>query len=242
MIRLKVSLGALLACAAAFAVLGSGTAAASTVHECKETGGTAKLTAQRYSDSACTTKSETGKFQTVPVEGTQKVKATQTSNFVLKSAPLGIQNEITCEELSSSGATVTNVEEGGVMKVKGGAQKTIFSKCQVNKPAGCTVKQPIETKEVTSITEDLAGEVMRTKFTPVVGKEFVTITLEGCGLLNGNHTIEGVARSQSEGTTTQAFSTTSGSELTFFGATATLEGKYHVATESGGQLLALETP
>ncbi len=241
MIRLKVSLGALLACAAAFAVFGSGTAAASTLHEClKSTEGTS----QRYSDSECTTKSETGEFRTVPlpVKEAKKVKATGTSNFVLKSAPLGIQNEITCTEMSSNGATAENNEEGGKMDVKGGAQKTVFKNCTVNKPAGCTVAEPIETKPITSTTEDLAGEVHRTKFTPVTGTEFVTITLSNCGLLNGGHTVNGTASSEGEGTTTQAFTTSSGSSLTFFGATATLEGKYHVATEANGQLLALETP
>jgi hypothetical protein len=185
------------------------TAEASTVHERKETGGTAKVTAQRYSDSACTAKGESGKFQTVPVEGTQKVKATQTSNFVLKAAPLGIQIEITCQEQSAVGATVTDVEEGDVMKIDGGAQKIVFSKCTVNKLAGCTVAQPIEVPQLVSETEDFASEVMRTRFSPSEGNRFVVITLENCGLLNGGHTIEGTASSESEGTTTQKFTSSS---------------------------------
>jgi len=243
MTRLKVSLGALMVCAASFAAFGASNAAASTLHQCENTGGTKLETAQRYSDSECKTKSVTGSFQTVPLSaGSHEVTTTGTSDFVLSSAPLGIKNKITCKKMGSV-ATAINEEVGGKMQVSGGASVTEFSECVVNEPAGCTVaEQPIKTKEITSITEDLAGEVMRTKYTPKTGTELAAITLANCGLLNGKHSLNGVTRSESEGTTTQKFTTTSGSELTFFGAAATLTGTYHLVTTLTGQFLALETP
>lgn len=245
MVRLKISLAALMVCAASFGAFGVSNAAASTLHECKTTGEPG-ATAQRFEDSNCTKKLETGGFQTVPLAGTAKVTAQGTSAFVLSMAPLGIKNKITCNSMMSSGATATNAEVEGKMKVNGGASGLEFSECAVNEPAGCTVANPIKIKEITSVTEDLAGEVMRTKFAPKTGTEFVTITLGNCGLLNGGHTVNGVARSESEGVTTQRFSTTSGSALTFFGATATLTGTYQLFTEEAGPkagpMLSLETP
>src|SRR3954451_9738987 len=245
MTRLKVSLGALMVCAASFAAFGASNAAASTLHECTKAEATS--TSVRFEDSNCQEESAKGRFATTPLSaGSHKVTAEGTTPFVLSSAPFGIKQKITCKKMMTNGATAANEEVGGKMQVSGGASIIEFSECEVNEPAGCTVAEPIKTKETTLVTEDLAGGVMRTKYTPKIGTEFTTITLGNCGLVNGGHTTNGALRSESKGVTTQEFSTTSGSELTFFGTTVTLTGTYDEYTETApnvkGPMLSLETP
>lgn len=239
MSRKRSILGALAIAALSCAALvgaSSASAAVSSLHEClKNVSGTEK---GPFSDPECKTTSKTGEFHTVKLTGKPKLTLTNTGNFVLNSAPLGIQNEITCEEMMSAETTAENTASGF-----SGEGKTTFSKCVVNKPAGCTVKQPIETVKLKASSEDLESGVMRTKYTPASGTAFVTITLENCGLLNGGHTVTGVARSQTVDTETEEFSSTSGSELSFFGATATLTGKLHTVTaEEPSVRVYRETP
>lgn len=221
-------------CCAALVGASNASAVVSSLHECiKSATGTEK---GPFTNANCNETSKTGEFRTVRLEGKKELTATQTTPFVLKSAPLGIQNEITCEEMMSAETTAENNASGF-----SGEGKTTFSKCAVNKPAGCTVQQPIETVKLKASSED--STVMRTKYTPASGTAFVTITLENCGLLNGGHTVTGVARSEAINTETEEFSTTSGSELSFFGATATLTGKLHfVTTKEPTVKIFRETP
>jgi hypothetical protein len=122
-----------------------------------------------------------------------------------------------------------------------GEGKMELSACKVNKPIGCTVKQPIETVQLSESSEDLAGEVMRTLFTPKEGSKLATITLEGCAI-KGAYSLEGKLRSQTVSIETEEFSATSGSELTIGKAAVIIKTSFHDATASGGKTVVRETP
>jgi hypothetical protein len=236
----RSSLGILIICAVCFAVMGVSSASAQTLHECQKVGSGG--TSTTFSDANCTTPSIGGEYRTVPLplNTTVNVKGTNTTSMTMTASPLGIAIEITCSTLSSEGGTATNVEEGGKMKIKGEVTTTIFSGCEMKKPAGCVVPAEIKTKSLVSETVD-TETTMRTKITPKEGTTFVSFPVSNCGILNGEKTVVGTASSETVTPTTQRFSATSGSALTFAGATVTLTGDGHGSTTDGTPLYA-ETP
>src|SRR3954453_16815858 len=151
MTRQRSILGALVLAALCFAALGASSAsgAVSSLHECQKLPVT--FTAKgRFNEGCQVLNTKTGEGRTVKTSGLLKLTATQTSNFVLESAPLGIKNKITCEEMMSAETTAENTET----KITGEG-KTTFSKCKVDEPAGCTVVEPIETVKLKAESEDL---------------------------------------------------------------------------------------
>jgi len=208
-----------------------------TLHECTNlfegTGG------NPYTSATCETVGPGG-YGTAPISGTQSVVATGTSNFVLSATVAGVKFTITCTGLESVGATATNGTSGEEMFASGEG-KTKFTGCTVTAPVGkgCVVPGTIETVNLSSKTNAAMG----TKYTPKSGEEFVTIPVTKCTTeaLNGNKIVKGSATSETKTVTTQAFTTTSGSSLTFGGQAATFTGDYHFSTTNGTRL-ALETP
>lgn len=235
MTRGKTLLGALFAIALCMSAIGASGAFAAetgyTLHECKERPGG---TGTRYSSSTCETKSETGNFETFDLALTnQKVKATGTSEFLLKSTNAGVNFEIKCSTLSAE-PTVSNVLTGENMHVTDEGA-TSFTGCSVVAPAGkgCTVSSTLTTNNLTSDTNATGG----TKFEPETGKPFITIAVTGCSnsALNGNKEVKGTATSVRVNGATQEF-TSGSSSLTFGGQAATFTGKYHLSTLDGTML------
>src|SRR3954453_5314448 len=104
MTRLKVSLGALMVCAASFAAFGASNAAASTLHECTKAEATS--TSVRFEDSNCQEESAKGVFATTPLSaGSHKVTAEGTTPFVLRSSSFASKKKITCTQMITEGPT-----------------------------------------------------------------------------------------------------------------------------------------
>jgi hypothetical protein len=215
-----------------------------TLHECvaKGSGGTGVI----YTAN-CVEKSATGTFETKPIETPKEVAATSTSNFVLSTTVGGVNFVITCTSLEAM-PTVTNVLTGEFMHVKDEGV-TRFTGCTVTAPLkSCVVSNPapggtkgiLETVNLKSDTTATGS----TKFEPAAGTTFIEIEVSGCTVaaLNGIKNVTGTATSSRETGITQAFTATSGSALFFGGQAATLTGKYHLATTTGGSgtLLSLE--
>jgi hypothetical protein len=239
MSRMKSALGLGLLSALCLCAFGASSASAMTAHECLQSAGTGGIS---YTSSACTT-AGAGGWQKVPIAGTQSVKFTGTSSFTLSATVAGVKFTITCSGQESVGATLANSEVGGEMIVSGEG-KTKFTGCSVTAPVGkgCVVPGTIETVNLASTTAG-GGALMGAKFTPKAGEEFVTIPVTKCTTeaLNGNKVVKGSAKSETKTPTTQAFTTTSGSSLTFGGQAATFTGEIHASTTDGTPLL-LETP
>jgi hypothetical protein len=223
-------------CLVAFA---APTASAVTLHECKEAVGTGVA----YSDSACSTKSESGKFQTVPIPVNTSVGLTftATSSAVLSTTVAGVKFAITCTGGSGSG-TARNVETGGVMKVIGSEGHVKFEGCAVTTPAGgkCTVPATLETNTVKSETSEMNDVI-----SPAAGTAFITIPVSGAecpAALKGSKEVAGKASGVNTTGTTTEFTTTSGSALTFGGQTATLTGSTHSKVTTTGVRVGLLTP
>jgi hypothetical protein len=239
MSRMKTALGLGLLSALCLCAFGASSASAMTAHECKQSeGGTGGIT---YS-AGCTTQGAGG-WQKVPIAGTPSVSFTGTSSFTLSATVAGVKFTITCTGQESENATLGNSESGGEMIVSGEGISR-FTGCSVTAPVGkgCDVPVTITTVNLTSTTAG-GGALMGAKFTPKLGEEFVTIPVTNCTVeaLNGTKVVKGAAKSETKTNLTQAFTTTSGSSLTFGGQTATFTGELHVTTTDGTPLL-LETP
>ncbi len=120
-------------------------------------------------------------------EGTRlNVLSTQVTSYKLKSELLGVKIEIICAAEHGEG-WIENPSGGGA-----GLDLTTnsFSTCEVKKPSGCTVAQPIVATSKTELVE--RSGTLLDLFTPdETGTTFVKVKLENCGLLNGTYNIEG---------------------------------------------------
>jgi hypothetical protein len=216
-----------------------------TLHECvaKGTGGTGVL----YTAN-CAENSASGTAETKPIETKAPVEAasTGTSNFILKSTVAGVNFESTCTGLGGM-PRVQNVLTGEFMHVTAEGPVT-FTGCTVTAPAGkgCVVAN-VGGSKGTLTTVNLKSDTTATgstKFEPATGTTFIEMEVSGCSVafLNGTKPITGTATSARETAVTQAFTTSSGSSLTFGGQAGTMTGKYHRATTTGGSgvILSLE--
>jgi hypothetical protein len=225
-------------CLLAFGGFGVSSAAASTTEECKIPEAGEIFTSQHFLDSNCTEANTEGEYHTVSIKASSLLIRTNTKSVILHIEPVGIPAEITCETLSGS-KTASNYQEGEVRGFKGeGSIK--LSSCKVAKPSGCTVKQPIETVQLSESSEDFLG-VMRTLFVPKEGSKLATITLEGC-VISGSYALEGKLRSQTVDIHTEEFSASSGSELTLAKKPAGFTTSFHDATAANGKTIKRETP
>jgi hypothetical protein len=216
-----------------------------TLHECvaKGSGGTSVI----YTAN-CAEKSASGTAETKPIETKEPVEAagTGTSNFILKATLAGVNFETTCTGLEGM-PRVQNVLTGEFMHVTAQGAVT-FTGCTVTAPTGegCVVANVGKTKGTLS-TVNLKSDTTATgstKFEPASETTFIEIEVSGCSVafLNGVKAITGTATSARETATMQAFTTTSGSSLTFGGQAGTMTGRYHRATTTGGSsvILSLE--
>jgi hypothetical protein len=220
-----------------------------TLHQCKEEAGTAET----YSNSSCSVPSAEGHFRWVPIAPKEvhavvpaltPTTGTSETHAVLRGLIAGgIRYKITCTGLTSSNSEAENEEVGGVMSVVGHG-KAKFSGCYMPEPSGsgCTVPTTLETNELNSSTKE-----MTTTYKPAAGLEenFITFTMSGCtggfNVLNGSKTVKGAVSSVTESSlpTSQMFTETSGSNLTFGGQPAQFEAVIHLATENGVSLASL---
>lgn len=245
MSKRKSILGILIAsamCICAVGAFGVSSASALTMHECTEASGTTGS----YTTSECSVTSETGKFHWVPIVGKQTLTPTATTNFTLGAVVGGVKFKIVCTALGGT-ATAENTEAAGEMKIVGTGVAE-YSGCSVSEPAGksCVVANPIKTVELSSTTKE-----MKFTYTPKSGEKFTTIVVSGCTVtaLNGEKEVKGTAVAEVEepgtgtemGTagTTQKFTETSGSTLTFGGQAATFLGSLHYSTANGTKVAAL---
>lgn len=163
----------------------------------------------------------------------------------LKGEVLNSKVTITATTLSSSSGTI--FQEGTLAKDSGILE---FSGLSVDEPAGCKVKSPIKTKELTSELVDHAGnEHAYDKFFPETGEVFATVTIEGCAIA-GSYNVKGKVYGEANKWATPAakqplafspaINTTLGGELTLGTKPAelTLEG---VNTLESGKSFSADT-
>lgn len=121
---------------------------------------------------------------------------TESTPAILKGTIAGVITEIVCTSASGEGSFTNEEPEPKVHTGKGSAS-TNMTKCTVNKPAKCKVKEPISLTPSGVPVEglgvgknEMGGEVK-----PVEGKPFVAITFEGveCALKNLTFNVEGTA-------------------------------------------------
>jgi hypothetical protein len=161
-----------------------------------------------FSDVHCNNKvaSGTGEFSHVAIpvgektalEGHNKAgKEEGGTSAVLKAEPLKAKVEITCANLGTEGGAQTNEEPSAKVHNTSGSATVNLTKCVVNAPAKCTVKEPISTKVEYRGVEGLGTgkNEMGLEYKPLAGKPFVTITLEGaeCSIKGTPFNVEGTA-------------------------------------------------
>lgn len=250
--RCRSLFGVVIACvlsACAMCALGASSASALTWHECMEKVGTPEGNGYTNAECSETASSPGGKFHWVPIEEPMTARPTSTGNFNLTATVGGVKFKIVCTGLTGT-ASAKNEEVGGVMGVSGTGVAE-YSGCTVTEPSGkgCTVANPIKTVELAFTTKEMSFV-----YNPKSGETFTTIVVSGCSVtaLNGEKLVKGTAVASVEapstgtnmgtGPTTQTFSTTSGSTLTFGGQSATLTGALHYATTEEGPKVAALTP
>jgi hypothetical protein len=166
---------------------------------------------------------------------------TEKTSFVLKGELALAPAEITCT--SANGEAKLINEEVGVMQTKGQEGGFVnFTGCSVQKPANCTVKEPIVAKGSSVTKTNINTNEMGLEFKPPSGSTvFTEITFEGasCGLKGKTFKVEGTAIATGSRGSTEA-ATSSGATLEFTnamtkstlklgGKPAEVEGKLTVA-------------
>lgn len=228
--------------AACLIALAASNASATMLHECKKEVGVG--TGHRYSSAACTTRSGTGEYETVPISGSQTVIPTLTSEKATFSGTVAeVAFSFACTGATSANSKAENVGSEPSASVKG-TGKTIFLGCVVTKPAavGCAIPETLETAELKAVTTGLT-----TTFEPASGTKVLTVEFSGCtgaaSSLNGAQIVEGsLSAITTQGNpATQEFTKTSGSKLVISEVETTFEAGVHYKT-SNGALLGLRTP
>lgn len=168
---------------------------------------TAAASAHEYKVEGKTIAKETG------------VTGSGSGEYVLKGTPLGIKTEIKCAKVKvEKGA----IDVGGVDK---GTSELGFTECKVEKPAGCSVAEPIKANDRTVLAETPVQEL----FEPPTGSTtFAEITLTGC-VVAGTFKVEGsqlceLPNAGTESTSHEVVCKTTGSKLKFGGKAAEFSG------------------
>lgn len=204
----RAAFGLAMLCALLFSASAAQSASAAsakntTAFTCVENGG-----AKDFSDAHCDTNVgvEKGKFGHVAIKtgettkvtltnkGTKNV-TTESTNAVFKASPFGVKTEITCTEVSGEG-TFTNKEPEAGVHTGSGSGTTKATKCTVNKPEKCTLKEVTVTAEGVPIEGLGAGKnEMGSELKPSGGgKIFTEITLAGeCAIAGKPFPVEGTA-------------------------------------------------
>ena len=114
-------------------------------------------------------------------------ETTASAVSVLAGTLSGVETELQCTGVESSGeGAMENTEVGGVMGTHGTATLT-YTGCTVLKPAGksCAVNESMVTTKVL-FGEGLSATEL--KFTPKTGETFAEITIEKCTVTSLNNT------------------------------------------------------
>jgi hypothetical protein len=234
--RIKAVIGLCVVCAMAIGVVGAQGATAAikgtTGFTCKPT----TLGGAGFSDAHCKTAVASGaKFEHVAIPENVKTEGRvtneKTASETTASTPTrlltviaGVVLELQANKTEGL-ATGMNTKNGSGEHVIEGVGTTTYSEVTVTKPAGKGCKVPggkITTKELRGISTGMEG-----KLEPVVGTEFMTITVEGCSVaaLNNNYLITGSVQCPNSGATiicTHAATTAQGT-LQFGGHAAGVE-------------------
>lgn len=97
--------------------------------------------------------------------------------------------EISCETITLVNSTIFNTEREQTGKDKG---KLKFTKCVVKEPAGCKVKEPIETLgEESELGEDIKAKRDADLFKPNAAGEFAKIEIEAGCIASGAYLVRG---------------------------------------------------
>jgi hypothetical protein len=157
------------------------------------------------------------------------------TKYTLTSEALGIQVTIICSAESGTG-WIENPAGGGP-----GIDLTVnsFSTCEVTKPSGCTVTQPIVATSKTELAE--LGGAFWDVFTPDGGTTFVEVELKTCGLLSQKFKVTGKTAGKVHNETGIISFSSEMNELKFAGNPAGFEGQSLVLTDGGGTTQVLLT-
>lgn len=184
-------LSALIFCAFAAQSASAEKSVNTTAFTCVKSGGSTNLD---FADEHCDepVPAGTGKWEhkKIPLDETTgvEVSSEKVTNgtkddepAVLKGAIGLTKTEISCTEVIDTGSTLHNVETEKKHTLTGEA-KVHYNKCEVLKPAKCTVKAPIVTTATVVGVEKLGAEAntMGIEYKGIGEKEnFATITFEG---------------------------------------------------------------
>jgi len=202
---------ALCAISASSAFAGEGT----TLVTCRE-GGTTLDFSRAHCASADKVAQGTGKFSHfkvangVPttITGTNAGTASETTAStpaVLKSTNGGVEIEIVCTAVSSTGSTENQEPSKEVHKIVGKEIVITYTGCTVPKPASqeCEVEEGgVKGKIITNkLKSESVGDTLQ--FTPETGTTFVTIHIVHCktAALNGNKAVTGTVTATPNGAT-----------------------------------------
>lgn len=148
----------------------------------------------------------------------------------------GVRFEVTCSGLSTGGS-ITNPAGGGAGQLAGAL--FTLNECRVTAPVGggCTVPSTLifETLKAEGVVQEGTSAI---RFVPQSGAEepFIVLPVSECTspALNGNKPLKGqITGVESGGGSVYSFTSTSGSELTFGGQRAFINGELGLETEAG---------
>lgn len=232
--RIKAVIGLWVICALALGVLGAQGASAAIVgttgFTCKATGGGGA----GFSDAHCKTAVASGaKFEHVAIPPEVKTEGRvtnqKTASETTASTPARLLTSIAgvVVELQANAteglASGTNKKNAGGEHLIEGFGATTYTEVTVTKPAGKGCKVPegkLTTNELRGTSTGMEG-----KLEPATGTEFMSVTIEGCPVINGKYPITGSIQCPNSGVTiicTHAATTTLGT-LKFGGQKAGVE-------------------
>jgi hypothetical protein len=129
-------------------------------------------------------------------EKTKGATTTESTPTTFKGELAGAKLEGKCTVVTGEGSFTNEEPEPGVHTGKGSG-KVKATSCVVEKPAKCTVKEPLEIPGVGNPVEGLGkeGKEMGGELKPETGKIFTSLTLEGseCSLKGKPLEVEGTA-------------------------------------------------
>jgi hypothetical protein len=164
----------------------------------------------------------------IRLEVTSKVVAG--TKFTGSSEALGVKVEVACSEETSSG-WVEN-PAGGDPGI--GLGTGSFSECEVKKPTGCTVAQPIVATAKTELGE-LEGAFWNL-FTPDSGTTMTEVEFKNCGLVDQKFKMTGKTAGKIHNETGIVSFNQEMNELKFAGNKVGFEGESLFLTTGGGTI------
>ncbi len=191
MIGRRATVGLSLLCALIFCALAAQSASAqigthatnTTAVTCVKGGGSMDFKDEHCNEFVGAEKGEYGHVN-VKAGETKELDANNSTTVTLTAIHLGVSVEVTCEVMKTNTAAsdVHNIEKEGKHTMTGDGTAE-FTNCKVNKPSGCTIKEPIVANADFLGVEGLKfgeeSKAMGVEFKQQAGKNLADMSFEG---------------------------------------------------------------